>query len=200
MKGILLAFGCFVSIMAVFWYQEWKYLMPTPVPANYVPVKTKEIIHLDTLAALDFTKPVFLHFFSPDCPCSKYNIAHIQQLVKKYGQVVHFYAILFADDKENYTHSMFEEVYHLQIPVIMAKGNQIAANCGVYSTPQAVILEKNNCLFYRGNYNKSRYCSDKNSNFAEIALQKLLAGETAPDFGEIATKSYGCELPIDYYN
>ncbi len=199
---LLLTFGLFCSILFVFWKQEWKYLVPTPVPENYKIILPKTTINLDSLVELDKTKPIFLHFFSPDCPCSKYNIVHFRYLVEKYQNKINFYAVLFSEDI-NYTKNDFKNVYNVDIPVIIQNGSKIAELCGVYSTPQAIIIKqnakRNNVLFYRGNYNKSRYCNDKNTNFAELAIIDLLEGKEPPNFGELATKAYGCELPENYF-
>ena len=74
---------------------------------------------------------------------------------------------------------------------------RIATACGVYSTPQAAILDGTGRLFFRGNYNVSRYCLAPGSEFARIALESLLAGKPAPVFPEIAMVAYGCELPAN---
>lgn len=189
----------FMSIFYVFWRQEWQYLLPTPVPKDYKAIAVNSTLDFRglpiarVLQARKTAKPVFLHFFSPDCPCSAYNVAHFKHLVETYRHQIDFYAVLFSDD-EMYEAQKFRQTYSVDIPIIKEKGIDIAISCGVYATPQAVIIDKN-MLFYRGNYNKSRYCTDKNTNFAEIALQSLLAGKPLPNFGELATVAYGCELP-----
>lgn len=186
-------------MLAVFWTQEWKYLLPTPVPRDYQAILPNTRLDFDTLAiqkVLDKRtkpKPVFLHFFSPTCPCSAYNIAHFKHLVDTYKHQVDFYAVLFAD-LEGYDSQKFNQLYGVNIPVITQQGIDIAMACGSYSTPQATIIKEGR-LYYRGNYNRSRYCSNKNTNFAEIALQELLAGKPAPVFEKAATMAYGCELP-----
>ncbi len=192
----------FCSIVFIFWKQEWQYLVPTPIPKNYQAVLPTTNLSIDSIIKLDKTKPVFLHFFSPDCPCSKYNIVHFRYLVEKYRNKINFYAVLFSEDI-NYTKNDFISIYNVDIPIIMQNGSKIAALCGVYATPQAVIIKQdiklNNLLFYQGNYNKSRYCSDKNTNFAELAIIDLLEGKEPPNFGQLATRAYGCELPENYF-
>lgn len=187
----------FCGIFYNFWRTEWKYLTPTPIPKNYQEIQSGTKVSLDT-SIFKPNKPIFLHFFSPDCPCSKYNIEHFQQLVANNKDFVNFYAILFAEDTVG-ARNYFQEKYQLEIPIIIKNGNLIAQSCGVYSTPQAAIISNNLTLFFRGNYNKSRYCTDKKTNFAEIALSNLLTNNACPDFGESATRAYGCELPENYY-
>jgi hypothetical protein len=65
----------------------------------------------------------------------------------------------------------------------------------VYSTPQAVLFDGDNKLYYRGNYNKSRFCTDKQTNFAQMAIDSLLSNRTNLITDKAALKSYGCCLP-----
>jgi hypothetical protein len=80
------------------------------------------------------------------------------------------------------------------IIILIDKEEKLAKACGVYSTPQAAILQTDNKLFFRGNYNKSRYCTNKNSNFVQMALDSLIAKKNPPHFSELATDAYGCVL------
>ncbi len=202
-------FGLIGTVFVAFWWQEWQYLLPTPVPEGYQEVFVGKEIPKDVL--LQFSelqknsnqtttqKPIFIHFFSPFCPCSKFNIVHINYLVKRYGDEIDFYAVIFNDSEYEMEFIEFAEKYKIPIPTILDKENTIASSCGIYSTPQAAIITKEGKLFYKGNYNISRYCNDRNTNFAEQALGALLEGKNPPDFGELATKAYGCELPEDYF-
>jgi hypothetical protein len=186
----------FGGIIALFWHNEWVYSLPTPVPEHYRAV--------DTGSAIDLTgkfqsvngfqsgaKPLFLHFFNPDCPCSRFNITHFKTLVKQYGKDVDF-GIVVLTAKE-YTEGQIQDKFGISIRVSF--DSSIAAACGVYSTPQAVIISADHKLFYRGNYNKSRYCTDKSSNYAQIALDGLLHRSPAPVFDRFALTAYGCSLP-----
>ncbi len=75
---------------------------------------------------------------------------------------------------------------------VVDHGDRIAQACGVYATPQAALVDATGALFYRGNYNRSRYCTAKATNFAELALVAMLNHQAAPVFIEEATISYGC--------
>jgi hypothetical protein len=69
----------------------------------------------------------------------------------------------------------------------------LAASCGVYSTPQAVILSPGKQLFFRGNYNSSRYCTNKKSEYARQALDNLLHNLPVVH-NPSAITAYGCRL------
>jgi hypothetical protein len=181
----------FSGIVALFWYNEWVYQLPTPVPENYKVINTGESIAFNGLSNTEKNKPVFLHFFNPDCPCSRFNISQFKSLVKEYHDRVSFVIVVMNNEK--YNEQQIQEKFGFNLPVSF--DTSIAARCGVYSTPQAVILNKNHQLYYRGNYNKSRYCTDKKTNYAEIALTGLLEQKGYMSFDRYALKAYGCQLP-----
>jgi hypothetical protein len=191
-KGAVIALLSFLffAIVALFWHNEWVYSLPTPVPADYKTVSKGNRIDLPVIHANN-NAPTFLHFFNPDCPCSKFNMPHFRSLVKQYGKQVNFAVVVMSD--EIYTEEDIQDRFRLKIPVLF--DTTLAVKCGVYSTPQAVILTENQELFYRGNYNKSRYCTDKRSNYAQIALDSMLANHQDPQFSQFALQAYGCELP-----
>jgi hypothetical protein len=188
---LLWLFVLLSGIITLFWYNSWVYLLPTPVPKDYRPVPAGSHISLYGPAAIKEAKPTFLHFFNPDCPCSRFNIKHFQSLVGAYGHQVNFVVVVMSDKK--YSVKAVQERLGLNLPVMF--DTSIAKRCGVYSTPQAVLVNSKSKIFYRGNYNKSRYCTDENTNYAKIALVGLLGNMPTMAFDEQALKSYGCSLP-----
>jgi len=177
----------------VFWYQEWKYSLPTPVPSNYRAINSGTYVSIKDIPGLErSSKPLFLHFFNPDCPCSRFNISQFKSLVKEYGQIIDFAVVVLASNSR-YTEKDIQRKFDLALPVVF--DSSYAAACGVYSTPQAAIINTDKSLYYRGNYNKSRYCTDKKTSYAQIAIDSLLAEQRQPLFGPAATVSYGCTLP-----
>lgn len=206
---ILLAAG----IGLFFWQSAWKYSLPTPVPSNYHDVTRGELVRLppSALEALGISKaaptlaasqpsaaplgqkPLFLHFFNPDCPCSRFNMPQFKALIQQYGQQVSFAIVVMSPKK--YTAEQLQEKFELPYPIPVLTDSAVAAACGVYSTPQAVLLDANGQLFYRGNYNKSRYCTDEATSFAGQALNGLLHHDYSLTFSPMALKAYGCQLP-----
>lgn len=181
-------------ILYIFWYQEWQYSLPTPLPPGYHAVNTGKIIHLKPIPEFqNSTKPLFLHFFNPDCPCSRFNITHFKTLVKEYDNRIDF-AVIVLTRKEKYSKEEIQRKFNLSLPVVF--DSSYAADCGVYSTPQAAIIGTDHRLVYRGNYNKTRYCTDKKTNYAQMAIEALLSSRQQPSFDMSATKSYGCTLPV----
>jgi hypothetical protein len=191
--GLLLV-AASVSIALMFWSQELKYVRPTPVPAHFVSHAVNSNVDLTLLNGYRAGKPVYIHFFNPDCPCSRFNLKHFHALANRFGNQVQVFAVIpaYADL------ARAEEMIGTDNPsvvILQDHADSLASACGVYATPQAVVIDASRTLFYRGNYNKSRYCTTKDSNYAEIALAALVAGKAAPLFGPLATQPYGCELP-----
>lgn len=182
----------FSAISLLFWYNEWKFSLPTPVPENYHIVKVGDPVNISGRIVFENNKPVFLHFFNMDCPCSRFNIPHFRSLVKQYGDKITFAMVVMSNDK-HYSVEKIQYKTGLNIPVLF--DTSLAVACGVYSTPQAVIIDQSHKLYFRGNYNKSRYCTDKNSNYAQMAIDSILNNKKDPVFNQFALKAYGCELP-----
>lgn len=162
--------------------------MPTTKPNEYHQVGLNEKIdlHID----LNQETGTLIHFFNPGCPCSRFNIKHYKSLPTNYGNGISFKAVIPEDADVSRAYDFIPD----SIEVTRDIGNEIAKACGVYSAPQAVILNKDRQLFYRGNYNKARYCTNKQTNFAEQALQNLLEDNTLNNLSPYATLAYGCQF------
>lgn len=189
---VVILSGILLAIVGIFWYQELQYLMPTPVPVGYKVVKPEELIKYDTvLLQQEHEKPKLLHFFNPECPCSRFNLKHFHALNKEYGDDIDFYVVVDSEEKIEQAKELFDS----HVTIVVDQGEKLAKACGVYSTPQAAIIQASNRLYFRGNYNRSRYCTNKDSNFVQMALDSLIAKKEPPVFIELATNSYGCSIP-----
>ncbi|UEG53555.1 AhpC/TSA family protein [Mucilaginibacter daejeonensis] len=178
------------AVAALFWYNELKYQLPTPVPVDYHQVAKGTLIRLPATAQGQGDRPLFLHFFNPDCPCSRFNINMFKTLVKQYEGRINFKIVVMS--KKPFTEQEIQQKFDIGIPVIFDQ--QVAIKCGVYSTPQAVVLDTHQRLFYRGNYNRSRYCTDERTNYARLAVDGALQQKNIK-FDRYALTSYGCSLP-----
>lgn len=197
-KGIVMIWLALLltGVIGIFWRSEWVYALPTPVPSNYHTVVTGTKISWPARSAALFAadhKPLLVHFFNPDCPCSRFNIPHFRELVKQYGQKVSFAVVLMTD--KDYSPEDIRRRFDLAGNIPVVRDPLIAAACGVYSTPQAVVVDTSGQLFYRGNYNRNRYCTDEKSSYARLALESLLHNDLHPTFDPMALKAYGCKLP-----
>lgn len=188
-----------VAVMiAMFWYQDWRYSLATPRPPHLKQPALGTILDLGAasggLLSSSLQRPMFLHFFNPDCPCSRFNLDHVRALHRKYGDRVDFVAVMEGLNAEH----LSQEFARLDLPLlcIFDVDRTVADATGVYATPQAVILDREKKLFYRGNYNTSRYCVTPQTEFARIALESLLQDSREPSPQSVAaTRAFGCALP-----
>ena len=179
-----------ITIASFFWYNEWIYSLPTPVPNGYKVVQVGQRVNLPA-GLSPGSKPVFFHFFNPDCPCSRFNIPHFKSLVKEYGSTVDF--VIVPVSYRPVTREEINKKFELDIPVLFEP--TLAQAVGVYSTPQAVIVDTNGSLYFRGNYNRSRYCADKKTEYARLAIASLVSHQGPIKFDRFALKAYGCQTP-----
>lgn len=201
MTSRIIIFSVFVtvilsSIAYIFWRHEYQFNLPTPKPKNLNKVAKGDYV---PISFTNKNRPSYIHFYNYDCPCSRFNIKEFQSLVKKYTNEIDFYAIIESEDLSANELEDFKEKYDLGIPVIQDKNGKIADQLGIYSTPQVVIL-KHDTIYYKGNYNKARFCLTKNTKFAEIALHSLVNNRPLPVFPALAEIPYGCSLPSNETN
>ena len=175
----------------LFWYNDLVFSLPTPVPANYKAVPVGTVIKLPIVVCGYHNKPLLLHFFNPDCPCSRFNIISFKSLVAQYRGKVNFAIAVLS--KNPIDPQSIRNKFGVDIPVL--PGASIAKLCGVYSTPQAVLLDADSKIYYRGNYNRSRYCAAEKTSFARIAIEDILRNNHHPAFNALALKAYGCQSP-----
>ncbi|MFP4503533.1 MAG: DUF6436 domain-containing protein [Cyclobacteriaceae bacterium] len=184
----------FICIVTIFWQMQLRYLQPTPLPKGHqqVPVNSPVASHLPGVELRG--RLSLLHFFNPDCPCSKFNLQHFESLLSRYNEEVDFYVVV-QTDKSNYKADAALKAS--QAVILNDHDGSIADRCGVFATPQAVILDAEGRIIYRGNYNKARYCTSKDSWFAQQVLDARLGRSEETLLEASATIPYGCNLPSD---
>ena len=185
---IMILGGCLSCIATLFWKQELQYQLPTPIPSGYHEVAVGQRVLLP--ARFEKTRAHFIHFYNSDCPCSRFNAQHLKSLIGEFKDSISISIIVPTTRDIAKAKSEFGDV----IEIAADENGAIAKACGVYSTPQAAIIDRKGNLYYRGNYNASRYCTSRATNFAELSLIALINNNPSPSFGLLATQSYGCEL------
>jgi hypothetical protein len=183
--------------VTVMWYEDWRYSLPTPHPAGLeqpelgaAPMLPRALVEVRHSTS----KPLFVHFFNPACPCSRFNLGHLRMLLRNYGPRVEFVAVLEGSASADELQRKWASLA-LHIPAMPDASGTIARALGVYATPQAAILDAGGRLYYRGNYNSSRYCANPSSEYARIALEALLAAQPRPLYPDEAAVAWGCPLP-----
>lgn len=189
-----------------FWCQDLRYSLPTPRPAGWRGVAQGQAVSLPShLAdAAHDDRPLLLHFFNPDCPCSRFNAEHLRALRQRFGSEVRFVAVVQVMDGpqvEARDRGLIAagRWFGADMEAIVDEDGSIAAACGVYSTPQAALISggPGRALLFRGNYNAARYCTDPRTEFVRLALEAFVEGKPIPPQSREAMMAYGCELPAN---
>jgi hypothetical protein len=189
-----------IALLAVigyaFWLEDWRYSLPVTSPEGLVQPPLGSLLPLPpSIAALKHSgRPLLMNFANPECPCTQFNLDHVRKLEQTFGNRVDFLTVLQSDSDLSEARAEFQSM-HLRMPVMYDRGAKIGDWVGVYATPQAAILAADGSLYFRGNYNRSRYCSDESSEFVRIALDALVANRPLPRLSAEATVTYGCPLP-----
>lgn len=188
MKKIALACILVVSfstIAFVFFHEDVKNRLPSNKPDNIERLTFGMPSGFQTSG-----KMTLVHFFNPDCPCSRFNTQHLNELVRAFSAEVEFVAYSTSEPPKKYP-----------IKVIEDKNGLMAQKLGVYSTPQAVLLAADGKVLYSGNYNTNRYCSNDQTAFVKIAISKALIADTE-SLSQVNLKSglpYGCSIFKNQY-
>jgi hypothetical protein len=111
-----------------------------------------------------------------------------------FGDSVDFMLVLESSADAAGAQAEFQSM-HLSMPVLYDHADDASTALGVYGTPQAAILDDSGRLYYRGNYNRSRYCTEESTEYVRIALNALVEDRSLPAMPPDATVTYGCPLP-----
>lgn len=194
--GVILMGAMVGAIGFIFWHQEIQYWTPTPIPINVKQISMGDRVDINAWIKPDNDKPTFLHFYNFDCPCSRFNINEFQSMYFRYRDSVNFVAIVQSVDPDPKLAEKFQRLMGVTIPTHIDTNGEVAQAMGIYSTPQAVIINNQNEIFYKGNYNSARYCTSRSTKFAEMAMEDILNGKQAPRFAETYIDlPYGCLIP-----
>jgi hypothetical protein len=181
------------------WEQDWKWGLPTPRPLNLKQPAIGAPLELPEAVSSRWSpssgRPLFLHFFNPGCPCSRFNQDHVRDLIRAHQGRVTIVAVIEPEGGPVAASAVATAERELGVPVLLDADGAIATRVGVYSSPQAVIVAPTGSLYYRGNSNLARYCTDAQTEFARIAIEHVLAGDPTYDAPVQARIAYGCPLP-----
>jgi hypothetical protein len=195
---LVLLVGAELSLIAViglsFWFQDLRYSLPAPKPNGWkAPAVGSSLLAKVGSIPLPTGQPVVFNFYNCDCACSRFNLDHLRLLTKEYGSKMRFVLVV-----EGGTKSQEEDIFrglNLDEQPYCDPDGQLARGLGVYATPQAVVVDGQRRLVYRGNYNSSRYCSDPGTQFVRIAIESVLAGRSLPPGVNTSGAAYGCAIP-----
>ena len=176
-------------IAGAFWYWDWRYARPAPVPVGWVPGPNQLPPGWDAnLPGRNLNLPAVCHIMGDGCPCSRFASDEAREMSRLEG-AQHFAIFTGVEASDTPSIGGFHGA-----SLAGPSADRLARTLGVYAAPQAVIVSASGQVVYRGNYNRSRYCRDPESAFARRALDALLAGQPVPEFPPEAATPFGCPL------
>lgn len=194
--AVVIQAGAFAVIGAAFWQQDWQYSLPTPKPDGFQQPALGERPALPAAigAARKEGRPLVMHFANPRCRCSKFVLEHVRGLRARFDGAADFLTVLETESDPVAAEAEIRAM-HLGMPGVVDLKGEVSTAMGVYGTPQAVILDGEGRLYYRGNYNQSRFCPQESTEYVRLALTALAGGRALPPLPKEAGIPFGCPRP-----
>jgi hypothetical protein len=178
---VLINLALFSLIGATFYVQDYRYSLPTPRPHGFIAATKGKTITLPGTGG----RPTLLCFASPDCGCSRFNQDHLWELSRQFGSSVRIVEVIESASAGGLDSP--DETW-------LDPYGAWAKKCGVYSTPQAVVLDAGGQIVFSGNFNSTRFCSESATQYARVALEAVVAHKPIPRMPASATTPYGCAI------
>ncbi|MBK6606967.1 MAG: hypothetical protein IPO06_00050 [Leptospiraceae bacterium] len=194
-----LIFFFFMTMIGLAMREHWIEMALTPIPKEYQSIEIGTRIHFDD-PRIPSGQAMFIHFSNPSCGCAQFIKKHFIELVKDFSSQVQFIVVVEAENQQLITQEIQDLTDKLQLAAtnvifLQDVNGNLAKKVGVYSTPQAVILDSEQKLFFRGNYNASRYSTNTKTQYAYLALNGLLEKKSPEKLK--AGYAIGCVLPTN---
>jgi len=187
-------FLMFIVIACSFWYQDFRYALPTPKPKNWMMPQVGRAIQLpDHFTVAADGKPIAFNFYNCDCACSRFNLDHVRKLARTYGRSIRFILVLEGGTRTD-EETLFQGL-NLNAEHYCDPNGEIARALGVYATPQGVVLDSEHRMVYRGNYNTGRFCVEPRTEFMRLVLECVSSGRPVPRQLQKYRPAYGCAIP-----
>lgn len=142
-------------------------------------------------------QPIVYIFLSEDCPISQYCTLALKELHKKYADdAVKFVGIFPNTGSTDEKITAFAKEYQLPFELMADKRQELAQKLGATITPQAIIVDQNEQILYRGRIDNAFASFGKRRRVVterdlEKALDLILAGEHELGF---ETPAVGCYI------
>ena len=168
----------------------------TPAPEFKLPDATGKVMHFS-----DFNEErgLLLMFISNHCPYVKMLRKDLAQLGKEYQQHCISVVAIGSNDVDNYPDDspakMIDDImeFGYTFPYLYDESQEVAKAYHAACTPDFFLFDGDRRLYYRGQFDDARPGNGVEVTGRDLrnALDRLLAGETAP---EEQKASMGCNI------
>jgi peroxiredoxin len=181
----------------------WYYHRETPEPDAVLRVEMEHVLLPDTSGRMQTLtdgrdRAVVLFFIGVECPVSNAYAPMMTGLAGEFGpRGVAFWGILTDPDARAEAAASHRAEHGLNFPVLLDNERDLPDQAGVTVTPEAVVLDPNGLVLYRGRIddrysNEGRRRKSAGSHDLRDAIEAVLAGRTP---AVAVTRAFGCPLP-----
>lgn len=118
---------------------------------------------------------VVVHFWDPDCLCSRFNNSHVRSLIDDFGnRGVKFLIVLSSTSEQR--ERVWQKGRELFPSATLISSRTLALTTSIPASPSTAIIDSQGRLAYFGPYSLGGLCLSSDDGFVETILSTLLAG------------------------
>lgn len=135
-----------------------------------------------------------VHFWDPDCPCSRFNEVHVKQIMSEYaGKNVQFTIVVSGNDAATRKQRLARAQKIFNSKAVTEIRDDWPMQNGPPSSPAVGIISAKGELVYFGPYSLGARCSATKGQFVEKVLNKLQDKNSVKK--QLNTLAVGCFCP-----
>jgi len=131
-----------------------------------------------------------VHFWDPACPCSRFNEAHVRDLIAAYRHKGIGFVVVAHAAADVAAHAVIRRAaaaFGDQVPLVIQRAS--TAMVLPPSSPATAIFAADGELAYFGPYSVGAVCTTGSGAFVETVLNRLLRGDNPR---QVNTLAFGC--------
>ena len=137
-----------------------------------------------------------IHFWDPDCPCSRFNEVHVKKIISSYiAKNVQFTIVVKGGTAEaRHEHMRLAQQVFQDSAVKEIRSDWPVQN-GPPSSPAVAVINRQGQLVYFGPYSLGARCAPDKGKFVETVLDKLDSEKNSASKKQLNTLAVGCFCP-----
>ena len=198
-----LLFGLWVAFtVTAFWYFQARNLRPFDTTAtsneSVFVAETHTLKIQDSLDKLtgnanESNVPTVFNFWDPDCPCTRFNEAHVRDIMNAYQQQgIRFVIVPRYENETDKERTLLLARKTFGANALVTTDDQMTLQQAVPSSPAVAVTDASGRLAYFGPYSVGAFCGPTGGAFVEKTLDSLLLNTNPRTLNTVA---FGCFCP-----
>jgi len=201
----ILVVGWLIATVFAFWWFQFKNIKTFDIDAvanqtvffesGELGSRLENLIEAETKKGKKSGFISVIHFWNPDCPCSKFNEVHVNKIISDYRDknVALTVVVSGKNAEQRKEHSLLaKQVFNLA--AVKDIRSDWPMEKGPPSSPAAAIMNKQGKLVYFGPYSLGARCSPDKGGFVEKVLDRL-SDDQLSQKKQLNTLAVGCFCP-----